>query len=74
MKKIFLSLVSLLTFGATQAQVYNELNSLVRKALVLYEKDSKGFYIKKENVEFPTVSNIVSSYAYNKKPHEFFTN
>lgn len=72
MKKIFLSLVSLLTFGATQAQVYNELNSLVRKALVLYEKDSKGFYIKKENVEFPTVSNIVSSYAYIKKSHELY--
>ncbi len=53
-------------------QVYNESNSLVRKALVLYTKDSKGFYHQQENVTLPFVSGIVDNYAYDKKSHELY--
>lgn len=54
------------------AQVYDESNSLMRKALVLYQKDGHGFYNKTENVSLMTVTNITESYAYDKKSHELY--
>lgn len=72
MKKFILALLLLLPAIALQAQVYNESNSLMRKALVLYQKDSKGFYLKSENISIPVVSNITESYAYDKKSHELY--
>lgn len=72
MKKFILALLLLLPAIALQAQVYNESNSLMRKALVLYQKDAKGFYQKTENVSLPVVNNISESYAYDKKSQELY--
>ena len=64
MKKIILALLLLLPAIALRAQVYDESNSLMRKALVLYQKDAKGFYQKSENISIPVVNGITESYAY----------
>ena len=72
MKRIFivfaLCCVSMLMFG----QTYDETNSLMRKALVLYTMDGKGFYHKQENVSLPIVRSIEDNYAYDKKSHELY--
>ena len=72
MKKIILALLLLLPAIALRAQVYDESNSLMRKALVLYQKDAKGFYQKSENISIPVVNGITESYAYDKKSHELY--
>jgi len=54
------------------AQTYTASNSLVRKALVLYTQDSQGFFHKSENVSIDIVSNIINTYAYDKKSHELY--
>ena len=72
MKKIILALLLLLPAIALRAQVYDESNSLMRTALVLYQKDAKGFYQKSENISIPVVNGITESYAYDKKSHELY--
>ena len=64
--------LALIYASFVDAQVYNETNSLSRIALILYQKDGKGFYNKTENVSLMTVSNITESYAYDKKSHELY--
>lgn len=72
MKKIgFFIYFALATF-VLKAQVYNETNSVTRKALVLYQKDDNGFYNKTENINIPMVDSIMRSYAYDKKSHELY--
>lgn len=70
--KILKLLICFLPFNIAQAQVYNETNSLLRKAIVLYQMDANGFYQKTENISVPLVNNITDSYAYNKKSHELY--
>ena len=72
MNRILILLVSLFSLTSLHAQIYNEANSLIRKALVLYQKDAKGFYQKTENVSLPVVNNISESYAYDKKSQELY--
>ena len=72
MKKFFIIGVLLFVVNALKAQNYNSSNSLVRVALVNFVQDEKGFFQKKENVNLQEVSQIVSSYGYNKKSHELY--
>ena len=60
-------------FASTlKAQNYNSSNSLARVALVYYSQDERGFFHKKENVNLQEISQVVSSYGYNKKSHELY--
>ena len=72
MARKLLLLIFLFSLSSLNAQIYNENNSLMRKALVLYQKDAKGFYQKTENVSLPVVNNISESYAYDKKSQELY--
>ena len=72
MHRKLLLLIFLFSLSSLNAQIYNENNSLMRKALVLYQKDAKGFYQKTENVSLPVVNNISESYAYDKKAQELY--
>ena len=72
MVRILILLISLFSLSSLHAQIYNENNSLMRKALVLYQKDAKGFFHKSENVSLAVVKNISDSYAYDKKSHELY--
>ena len=51
---------------------FDDLTSEMRIARVLYAKDDRGFWQKKENVNVEYVYNILSVYAYNKKTKELF--
>ena len=72
MHRKLLLLIFLFSLSSLNAQIFNENNSLMRKALVLYQKDAKGFYQKTENVSRPVVNNISESYAYDKKAQELY--
>ena len=72
MHRKLLLLIFLFSLSSLNAQIYNENNSLMRKALVLYQKDAKGFYQKTENVSLPVVNNISEIYAYDKKSQELY--
>ena len=72
MKKYFIIGVLLFVVNALKAQNYNSSNSLARVALVYYSQDERGFFHKKENVNLQEVSQVVSSYGYNKKSHELY--
>lgn len=72
MARKLLLLIFLFSLSSLHAQIYNEANSLMRKALVLYQRDAKGFYHKSENVSLSVVKNISESYAYDKKSQELY--
>ena len=72
MKRYLTFLACLIVALTLKAQNYNSSNSLARVALVNYVQDEKGFFQKKENVNLQEVSQIVSSYGYNKKSHELY--
>lgn len=72
MKRYLTFLACLIVASTLKAQNYNSSNSLARVALVYYSQDAKGFFQKKENVNLQEVSQVVSSYGYNKKSHELY--
>ena len=72
MKRYLTFLACLIVASTLKAQNYNSSNSLARVALVNYVQDEKGFFQKKENVNLQEVSQVVSSYGYNKKSHELY--
>ena len=72
MARKLLLLIFLFSLSSLNAQIYNENNSLMRKALVLYQRDAKGFYQKSENVSLSEVKDISEIYAYDKKSHELY--
>ena len=55
-----------------QSSYFDNSNSVMRIAKVIYERDRNGFYHKKENVNLDKVNVITSFYAYNKKTKELF--
>ena len=72
MRKI-LFIITMLSLGiAIYGQNYNASNSLSRVALVNYYMDENGYYKKKENVNLQVVSNVSSTYGYDKKSHELY--
>lgn len=72
MKRYLTFLACLIVASTLKAQNYNSSNSLARVALVYYSQDEKGFFQKKENVNLQEVSQVMSSYGYNKKSHELY--
>lgn len=72
MKRYLTFLACLIVASTLKAQNYNSSNSLARVALVYYSQDERGFFHKKENVNLQEVSQVVSSYGYNKKSHELY--
>lgn len=74
MKKLtilFLFFISAYT-AFSQAFSYGKNNSIDRTAIVIYEKDARGFYHKKENVKQDKVDAYTGWYAYDKKNHELY--
>ena len=63
---------ALLLFSVVARGQYTSENSFMRKALVVYHKDSEGFYQCDENVMVESVQNITSVYAYDKKANKLF--
>lgn len=63
---------ALLLFSVGARGQYTSENSFMRKALVVYHKNSKGFYQCDENVMVESVQNITSVYAYDKKANNLF--
>lgn len=51
---------------------YTEENSFIRKALVVYHKDSVGFYHSSKDVLVNRVDDVKSVYAYDKKAHNLY--
>ena len=72
MERYLTFLACLIVASTLKAQNYNSSNSLARVALVYYSQDERGFFHKKENVNLQEVSQVVSSYGYNKKSHELY--
>lgn len=72
MKRYLTFLACLIVASTLKGQNYNSSNSLARVALVYYSQDERGFFHKKENVNLQEVSQVVSSYGYNKKSHELY--
>ena len=72
MERYLTFLACLIVASTLKAQNYNSSNSLARVALVYYSQDEKGFFHKKENVNLQEVSQVLSSYCYNKKSHELY--
>lgn len=69
--KILLTFVLLLSSVVANGQYTSE-NSFMRKALVIYHKDSKGFYKCDEDVMVESVLNVTSVYAFDKKSNNLY--
>lgn len=69
--KTLLTVISVLTCLQMQAQ-YNQANSFIRKALVAYHIDSKGFYVRETEKMLDEVSSVESNYAYDKKAQNLY--
>lgn len=72
MKKAIIIYVLLLVSFSTKAQTYDASNSLERRAIVQYTKDSRGIFKKQENVSLQEVSGVITCYGYNSKLHELY--
>ena len=51
---------------------FSSVNSFIRKELVSYTKNNKGFYVKDTNKMVDEVDGIVENYAYDKKAHNLY--
>ena len=51
---------------------FDNSNSVVRKTLLVYELDSKGFYHKKEGTLIDKVDKVVSMSAFDKKSSNLY--
>lgn len=56
----------------SQEYMYNNLNSVSRNAIVIYQKDARGFYYKLENVSQKLVDTYKRCYAYDKKNKQLY--
>ena len=65
-KKLFLLFLGCFTTLFSYAQ-FTAFNSLVRRAIVMYEIDEQGYYVKKENLPVVSIDNITDIYALDKK-------
>lgn len=70
MKYIFTLLLCMnIVFANAQ---YSNQNSLIRKALVLYQLNSQGYYERKTDVMLEQVSGVENNYAYEKKAQNLY--
>lgn len=51
---------------------FTSANSFIRKEIVSYSKDSKGFYVKNTNKMTDVVVGVVENYAYDKKAQNLY--
>lgn len=65
-KKLFLLFIGCFATLFSYAQ-FTAFNSLMRRAIVMYETDEQGYYVKKENMPVVSIDNITEMYALNKK-------
>lgn len=69
--KSFLFFV-LLSFSVGARGQYTSENSFMRKALVLFQKDAKGFYQPSQDVMVNSIYGVTKNYAYDKKTHNLY--
>lgn len=60
-------LFALLLFSVVARGQYTSENSFMRKALVLFQKDAKGFYQPSQEVMVDRIYGVTKNYAYDKK-------
>lgn len=51
---------------------FSSVNSFMRKEIVSYTKNDKGFYVKTENKMTDVVNGVVENYAYDKKAQNLY--
>lgn len=71
MKRLLSIICMTLACLAIHAQ-FSSQNSFMRKEIVSYTKDSKGFYVKNTNKMTDIVVGVVENYAYDKKPQNLY--
>ena len=65
-------LFALLLFSVVARGQYTSENSFMRKALVLFQKDAKGFYQPSQDVMVDRIYGVTKNYAYDKKTHNLY--
>lgn len=63
---------ALLLFSVVARGQYTSENSFMRKALVLFQKDAKGFYQPSQDVMVDRIYGVTKNYAYDKKTHNLY--
>lgn len=63
---------ALLLFSVGARGQYTSENSFMRKALVLFQKDAKGFYQPSQDVMVDRIYGVTKNYAYDKKTHNLY--
>lgn len=71
MNRTFIFLLLFILCAFVRAQ-YSSQNSFMRKAIITYYVNSKGFYEKRTDVMMNIVDNVKSVYAYDKKAHNLY--
>lgn len=71
MKRLLSIICMTLACLAIHAQ-FSSQNSFMRKEIVSYTKDSKGFYVKNTNKMTDIVVGVVENYAYDKKTQNLY--
>lgn len=70
-RRILIWLVFICTCTIVRAQ-YTSYNSFIRKALVSYQRNPKGFYERKTDVMLDMVTGVERNYAYDKKAQNLY--
>ena len=70
-KMIILTALILLSCTVCKAQ-YNQYNSFMRKALVIYKCGPDGYYYATKDVDLNEVNGVETRYAYNKKTQNLY--
>lgn len=63
---------ALLLFSVGARGQYTSENSFMRKAIVLFQKDAKGFYQPSQDVMVDRIYGVTKNYAYDKKNHNLY--
>lgn len=71
MRRIFFILCLIIICISAKAQ-YSSVNSFIRKEIVSYTKDQKGFYVKETDRMVDIVTDITENYAYDKKAQNLY--
>lgn len=71
MRRIFFILYLIIICISAKAQ-YSSVNSFIRKEIVSYTKDQKGFYVKETDRMVDIVTDITENYAYDKKAQNLY--
>lgn len=67
MKQLLIFLLVLISFIPISAQDFNTINSLSRRAMVIYLQGNNGFYFRSSEKMLNEVSNVQKTYAFDKK-------